>query len=446
MGSRDPDPVGTVRAAQQTAAGWPYRELDLNAVRATGWRPTPLREFVLKVHQRCNLACDYCYVYTQPDQSWRDRPAAMPQPVWGAAVAAIGRYAGRHRLTEVRIVLHGGEPLLFGADRLARLVEQVRAELPAGCVARIGLQTNGLLLTQATLDRLRPHRVAIGVSLDGPPQWHDRHRVDRRGRGSSAGVQAALELLCQPENRGSYAGILATVAPDSDPVACYDALVSYHPPAIDLLLPHANWQRPPQRPADRPTAHGDWLCAVFDRWYGQPAAPRVRLFTDVLALLLGGHSESEQVGLSPSGTVVIESDGAVEQVDALKSAYPGACATGLDVRRDELDAVLEDPGMAARQLGVAALSDECLACPVHRVCGAGHYAHRYRPGTGFRHPSVYCADLRRLIDHATDRLTADLRERAAARAASPDASSTGSAPTDADPVGRPADAVIGGLS
>ena len=32
------------------------------------------RQFLLKVHSRCNLACDYCYVYQHADQSWRTRP------------------------------------------------------------------------------------------------------------------------------------------------------------------------------------------------------------------------------------------------------------------------------------------------------------------------------------------------------------------------------------
>jgi uncharacterized protein len=58
---------------------------------------------------------------------------------------------------------------------------------------------------------------------------------------------------------------------------------------------------------------------------------------------------------------------------------------------------------------VAALSATCLACPVHRICGAGLYPHRYRPGTGFLNPSVYCTDLRRLIEHIRDRVHADLR-------------------------------------
>ena len=58
-----------VRAAHRTAAPWPYTELDVARLRTRGWRPTPVHDVVLKVHQRCNLACDYCYVYTQADQS-----------------------------------------------------------------------------------------------------------------------------------------------------------------------------------------------------------------------------------------------------------------------------------------------------------------------------------------------------------------------------------------
>ena len=36
-----------------------------------GWRPTPFRQFIVKIHSRCDLACDHCYVYATPDQRWR---------------------------------------------------------------------------------------------------------------------------------------------------------------------------------------------------------------------------------------------------------------------------------------------------------------------------------------------------------------------------------------
>src|SRR5688500_3237794 len=128
-----PAGVALVRDRHRQAAAWPYGNLDIDQLRTTGWRPTPIRDLILKVHQRCNLACDYCYVYTQEDQSWRDRPAVMPDDVWRAAIDALSRHAARHGLTQVRIILHGGEPLLFGPVRLGQLAAEARAAMPAGC-------------------------------------------------------------------------------------------------------------------------------------------------------------------------------------------------------------------------------------------------------------------------------------------------------------------------
>ncbi|MEU4237114.1 FxsB family cyclophane-forming radical SAM/SPASM peptide maturase [Actinoplanes sp. NPDC026619] len=382
------------------AAPWPYADLDVAALRAGGHRPVPFREFVLKIHQRCNLACDYCYMYEHADQSWRERPRTMSDEVRDATLARIATHARTHDLSRVRIVLHGGEPLLYGPARLSSLVTAARSTLP--CPVEFSMQTNGVLLTERTLAVLRTHGIAVGVSVDGTPAEHDRHRSFPSGKGSFGAVTRGLTLLQKPENQQVYGGLLCTVNASADPIACYQQLLEFAPPAIDLLLPHANWAAPPPEPV------ADWLIAVFDRWYGEKSPVRIRLFDDAIALVLGGAARGEQLGLSPSGVVVVESDGDIEQVDALKSAYPGACATGLNVLRDDFDPALDHPGIVARQIGRAALSDECLACPAVAFCGGGHYAHRYRPGAGFRNPSVYCADLQLFLRHVYDRVAADL--------------------------------------
>ncbi|MFD0524781.1 radical SAM protein [Paractinoplanes durhamensis] len=123
--------IDDVRAAHLAAAPWPYAELDVAALRAAGHRPVPFREFVLKIHQRCNLACDYCYMYEHADQSWRERPRTMSDEVRDATLARMATHARDHDLPRVRIVLHGGEPLLYGTARLAEFVAQARATLPA---------------------------------------------------------------------------------------------------------------------------------------------------------------------------------------------------------------------------------------------------------------------------------------------------------------------------
>jgi uncharacterized protein len=106
--------------------------------------------------------------------------------------------------------------------------------------------------------------------------------------------------------------------------------------------------------------------------------------------------------------VVIETDGTIEQSDALKLAYQGAAATGRHIVSNSFDEVLALPQMAATQLGLAALSDECRACIVGSVCDGGLYAHRYRAGHGFRNRSVYCEDLLMLITHIQARMAETL--------------------------------------
>jgi uncharacterized protein len=96
---------------------------------------------------------------------------------------------------------------------------------------------------------------------------------------------------------------------------------------------------------------------------------------------------------------VIETDGTIEQADSIKVAYDGAPATGLDIFLHPLDAAAAHPAIKARQRGIAGLSVTCRECPVVTSCGGGLYAHRYRSGSGFANPSVYCGDLEKIITH-----------------------------------------------
>ncbi|MEU2574201.1 FxsB family cyclophane-forming radical SAM/SPASM peptide maturase [Streptomyces anulatus] len=385
---------------------WPHRTLS-----GAGPAPVPLRQFVIKVHSRCNLACSYCYVYRSPDQSWRERPVRVAPETMARTAQRIGEHARTHGLQRIRLELHGGEPLLAGPEPLLEQVRAVRLAVPADCEVAPSVQTNGTLLTGPVLDRLATEGIRVGLSLDGGSARLNRRRVGHGGASSWPAVARAADLLAR---RGTqYAGILSTIDLDNEPGEVYGSLLKLGPPALDFLLPHANWGTPPvglpptvpgrHRPG--PAPYGQWLAAVFDLWWqAEGVRTEVRLFTEILALLLGWASAAEAVGLSPMVAVVVDTDGAIEQVDSLKSAYPGAPETGLDVFANSFDEALRHPGIAARQLGEEGLAPECRACPVLRVCGGGNYAHRYAPTSGFLHPSVYCADLELLIRHIARRL------------------------------------------
>jgi uncharacterized protein len=386
----------------QHQARWPLLDLDVAMARKTGHPAIPFRQFILKVHSRCNLSCTYCYVYEMADQGWRGLPQRMSQPVAAKTVERIAEHAQRHDLPSVDVILHGGEPLLAGAQWLSDVVGSLRARVPAQ--VNVAVQTNGTLLDGRMLATLKRLGIRVGVSLDGDAEATGRHRRYANGRSSFDAVSAGIDQLRSPEFEDCYSGILCTIDVANDPVSTYEALLKFGPPALDLLLPHANWSSPPPG-----AGYADWLISVFDRWYAAPRQEtRVRLFSELIQLALGHPGEVEGLGLLPSTLIVVDTDGAIKQLDSLSSAYPGAADVGLDVMSGSFDDALDHPTTVARQLGVEALSAQCLACPVMEICGGGLYPHRFLAGEGFRHPSVYCGDLLKLISHVRDRVFADL--------------------------------------
>jgi uncharacterized protein len=352
-----------------------------------------ISQYVLKVHSRCDLACDHCYVYEHADQSWHGKPRAIPLATAELAAARIAEHAVAHRLAAVHVVLHGGEPLLLGRAAMRGVLDALIARIGPGIGLDLRIHTNGVRLDEQWCELFDQYGVKVGVSLDGDKAANDRHRVYTDGRSSHAQALRALALLRQPRFRHLYAGILCTIDVANDPVTVYRALLAERPPRLDLLLPHATWDNPPPRSAGSPHPYADWLLAIYRCWVTDRRPVPIRLFDSALSAVRGGPSWTEAVGLDPVDMLVIDTDGSWEQADSLKTAYDGAPATGLNIRSHPADEAARHPGLVARRGGLAALCPACQACPVVRVCGGGMYAHRYRTGAGFENPSAYCADL-----------------------------------------------------
>jgi uncharacterized protein len=406
----------SIRPPGQPVAQWPDEAWKTEFVASGAWRPVPFQQFILKLHSRCNLSCDYCYIYEMADQTWRTLPGAMSLETLRQAARRIGEHARRHDLAAVQIIYHGGEPLLVGHRYLNAASEVLRSAMPAHTETRLSVQTNGVLIDEAMLRTLARHRVSVCVSVDGGKDANDRHRRYANGNGSFDQIARALALLDQPEYRHLFTMLLATVDLVNDPVDTYEALLEFEPPAIDFLLPLGNWDTPPPSlpaPAGR-TPYGDWLVAVFDRWYSAPRQETdVRVLQAVVDEVLGKTSTLETIGLAPSAAIEVETDGSMHQVCTLKSTFDGATCTGLNVFAHGFDQAMRHPAVVAQQAGLAALSQTCMSCDIRDQCGGGYFVHRYKSGTGFRNPSVYCADLARLFGHVRQRVRADLARLAA---------------------------------
>lgn len=360
--------------------------------------------FLLKVVSRCNLACDYCYMYEHADQSWRQQPHMFSSETSAAVVKRIGDYVGGRDLRHVSVVFHGGEPLLFGAPRLANLAAELRKAVPDGTRCDVSLQTNGVLLTAEALSILADADIGVSISLDGPRAVHDLHRLTPGGRSSHKDTERALALLAErPE---AFAGVIAVIDPSTRPRDVLSYFAGRYMPALDLLLPDATYIRPPAGRDTDPDLYVRWLVEAFDVWFDEFPELPVRMFESLLGALCGQPSPTDAFGFGSVSLLTIETDGSYHDLDVLKITAEGRSALGMNVRDHSVEEACAAPALAqhARLLSLAGLSRTCQSCPEVEVCGGGAVPHRYADD-GFEHPSVYCAELLALTRHIRARLT-----------------------------------------
>jgi uncharacterized protein len=147
-------------------------------------RQRSLRLLILKTVGFCNLACRYCYDYD--DATCRRK---LDVELGKRAIEEALGCAKR----SLSILFHGGEPLL-AFDEIRVLTAFARATArKLGKDVNFSVQTNGTCFTDQIVDFLIGEEFAIGLSLDGPAELNDRVRVDRRGKGCHASVEASLK-------------------------------------------------------------------------------------------------------------------------------------------------------------------------------------------------------------------------------------------------------------
>lgn len=365
---------------------------------------TVIDTVLLKVASRCNLDCSYCYVFNMGDEGWRRQPKRLPRDVEDAVVRSLGELlADQGR--PFSVVLHGGEPLLLGLDRLKILFSSLRATIPS---CGLHIQTNGTLLTDEMVDLCADHSVGISISLDGPELVNDGFRLDLKGKGSFARVMAAVERLKRHSASATlFSGLLAVVDPRSDPQEVYSFFKGVGTPSVDFLYRDGNHSSLPFGKASiDSTEYGQWMSQVLDFYLADPLPPRIRVLDDMLKLTLGGRARKEGVGVSDYGIVVIDTDGSINKNDTLKSTKDAADTfeSRWSVLTDRLADVAATREFVAYHEAQRPTSSICKACPDLSVCGGGMPTHRWRDDNGLDNPTVFCADQRLLISKVRKRL------------------------------------------
>ena len=246
----------------------------------------------------CNLRCKYCY-YLEKNELYKDsRNHIITDEL---LEKFIKEYIEAQTMPEVLFTWHGGETLMRPVSFYKKALELQRVY---GRWRRIDncIQTNGTLITDEWCQFFKENNFLVGVSIDGPQEFHDEYRKTATGKPTFRQVMKGINLL---NKHGVEWNALAVV---NDFNADYP-LDFYHffkeigchyiqfTPIVERIIDRADGltlapgMQEGGRMADfSVTAEqwGDFLCAIFDEWVHHDVGNYyIQLFDATLANWVG---------------------------------------------------------------------------------------------------------------------------------------------------------------
>ena len=221
--------------------------------------------FTKPVGSACNLRCSYCY-YLGKKNLYPDSGRFL------MADNILEKYIIQHieASTEDLITFswHGGEPLLAGIGFFKKVLKFQKKYKPAGSTIINGIQTNGTLLDERWCHFLAENKFLVGISIDGPGEFHNQNRRTLGNNNSFLNVIRGYELL---KNDGVLSEILCVVNADNvnHPLIIYNFFKQLGAEYITFLplVEQDNGSETGVSKKSVPSKDfGMFLSAIFDEW------------------------------------------------------------------------------------------------------------------------------------------------------------------------------------
>ena len=136
----------------------------------------PLYVMLKPVGSTCNMRCHYCY-YLEKKRLYKGSERHVISDK--LLEKFIREYIESQTTPEIMFTWHGGEPLLRSIDFYKKALKLQRI-YAGGRRINNSIQTNGTLLTDDWCRFLRDNNFLVGISIDGPKEYHDAYRHFRQ--------------------------------------------------------------------------------------------------------------------------------------------------------------------------------------------------------------------------------------------------------------------------
>lgn len=289
---------------------------------------SPLYIMAKPVGSLCNLACDYCY-YLEKSNIYASEGKERFRMSEETLETFIRQYIESQTQPQVLFTWHGGEPLMRPLSFYQRVLALQR-QYAGGRLIDNCLQTNGTLLTDEWCAFFRENNWLIGISIDGPQEFHDEYRRARGGQPSFQKVIRGISLLQKHGVEWNAMGVVNDFNADYplDVYHFYKEIGAHYiqfAPIIERIQRHADGRHlatPSSAPlplADfsvAPEQYAHFVCSLFDEWVCNDVGQVfVQLFDSTLARWMGEQPGVCCMAETCGHAAVIEHNGDVYTCD-----------------------------------------------------------------------------------------------------------------------------------
>lgn len=355
---------------------------------APSTHPTAFHVMTKPTGPLCNLDCTYCFYLEKENLYPGKKDWAMPDDVLESYVR---QYIQAQSVPEIQFAWQGGEPTILGVGFFEKVVA-LQQRYADGKTIHNAFQTNGVLLDERWGAFLAENGFLVGLSIDGPQEFHDAYRVDKGDRSTFDRVVRGIGHL--KANNVSFNTLTCVNRKNSPhPLKVYRFLkeagsgfmqfipiveriaLEEHEGGLKLISPDSDLDAHVSAWSVQPLEYGKFLSGVFDEWVRRDVG---RYFVQIFDVALEAW-----LGLDPSLCVFARNCGtamALEHNGDLYSCdhyvYPEN-RLGNILERPIEEMVGSEAQLVFGQAKSVTLPRYCQECDVRFACNGECPKHRF---------------------------------------------------------------------
>ena len=340
----------------------------------------------------CNMDCKYCF--------YKDRAPEVGQGRQRMSDEVLEKLVKDYLQLGFPVAnfsWQGGEPTLMGLDFYKKAVELQKRYGAPGQEVSNALQTNAILLDEKWCQFLHDYKFLVGISIDGPRQFHDYYRLDHSGAGTFDKVTRAIQT-CKKYKVEFNTLTLLNKKNAEHPDELFDFFIKNGIRYLQFI-PCVELDPDTGKIADfsvTPQQYGEFLCRIFDRWYEHgPQNLSIRDFDSILSHCAMGKHTICTFGQQCSDYIVIEHTG---------DCFP--CDFFVEPKwllGNIFETPIEKLAASSRKRAFARakqnLCNKCLLCRHLAVCRGGCMKDKVSFDSHQSRESYFCESYKRFFDY-----------------------------------------------